>query len=261
MSRHNPNRVVDKQRILDEIRRTAQENGGVPLGTARFFQETGIKDSDWHGRHWARWGDALQEAGFKPNRMQTAYDDDILIERFVDLIRELGHFPVRGELKLKARSDSSFPSHNAFARLGSKQQLAAKVQSYCSKRVGYEDVATLCLATMALPVMHRNPEDSDDGSTIDSKVDTKEGYVYMGLLKLGREKRYKIGKAVLVERRTDQISQQLPENLELVHAIRTDDAYGIEDYWHRRFTTKNTKGEWFSLSRHDVEAFKRRKFI
>jgi hypothetical protein len=83
----------------------------------------------------------------------------------------------------------------------------------------------------------------------------------MGLLKLGREKRYKIGKAVLVERRTDQISQQLPENLELVHAIRTDDAYGIEDYWHRRFTTKNTKGEWFSLSRHDVEAFKRRKFI
>jgi hypothetical protein len=83
----------------------------------------------------------------------------------------------------------------------------------------------------------------------------------MGLLKIGREKRYKIGKAVLVERRADQISLQLPEDLELVHAIRTDDAYGIEDYWHRRFETKNTKGEWFSLSRQDVEAFKRRKFM
>jgi hypothetical protein len=96
--------------------------------------------------------------------------------------------------------------------------------------------------------------------TTGSTVGTKEGYVYIGLLKLGREKRYKIGKAVLVERRTDQISLQLPEDLELVHAIRTD-AYGIEDYWHRRFATKNTKGEWFSLSRQDVEAFKRRRSV
>jgi Meiotically up-regulated gene 113 len=85
--------------------------------------------------------------------------------------------------------------------------------------------------------------------------------VYLGLLKLGREKRYKIGKAVLVERRKDQISIQLHEDLELVHAITTDDAYGIEDYWHRRFAVRNTKGEWFSLSRQDVEAFKRRKFM
>jgi hypothetical protein len=83
----------------------------------------------------------------------------------------------------------------------------------------------------------------------------------MALLELGREKRYKIGKAVLVERRTDQISLQLPDNLKLVHSIRTDDAYGIEDYWHGRFLAKNTKGEWFSLSRQDIEAFKRRKFL
>jgi hypothetical protein len=85
--------------------------------------------------------------------------------------------------------------------------------------------------------------------------------VYLAVLKLGREKRYKVGKAVLVERRKDQISLQLPEDLELVHAIRTDDAYGIEGYWHRRFATKNTKGEWFSLSHDDVQAFKRRKFM
>lgn len=56
--------------------------------------------------------------------------------------------------------------------------------------------------------------------------------MYLGLLKLGREKRYKIGKAVLVERRRDQIALQLPEDLELVHAITTDDANGIEAYWH-----------------------------
>ncbi len=90
---------------------------------------------------------------------------------------------------------------------------------------------------------------------------TKQGYVYMGVMRLGRERRYKIGKAVLVERRRDQISLQLPAELELVHAITTDDAYGIEDYWHRRFVAKNTNGEWFALSKQDIEAFRRRKFM
>jgi hypothetical protein len=79
------------------------------------------------------------------------------------------------------------------------------------------------------------------------------------LLKVGREKRYKIGKTNLVERRRDQISIQLPEDLELLHAIKTDDATGIEAYWHERFEAKRTKGEWFTLSREDVQAFKRRK--
>jgi hypothetical protein len=95
----------------------------------------------------------------------------------------------------------------------------------------------------------------------DTSANTKDGYVHMALLKLGREKRYKIGKTVLVERRTDQISLQLAEDRELGHAIRTDDAYGIEEYWHKRFAAKRTRGEWFSLSRQEIEAFRRRKFM
>jgi len=52
---------MDKGHILDEIRRTAQENG-IALGTRRFYAETGIKTSDWSGKYWARWGDAIREA-------------------------------------------------------------------------------------------------------------------------------------------------------------------------------------------------------
>lgn len=203
---------MNKQHILDEIKRTAVANGGTPLGKQKFYRDIGIKEADWHGKYWARWGDALREAGFRPNEMQTAYADNLLIERLIDLIREVGRFPVIGELKLKARTDRTFP------------EAVSDRQS-------------------------------------DAIARTKEGYVYMALLTLGREKRYKIGKAVLVERRTDQISLQMPEGLELVHAIRTDDAYGIEEYWHRRFAAKRTKGEWFSLSRQDISAFKRRKFM
>jgi hypothetical protein len=147
---------------------------------------------------------------------------------------------------MKAHSDDGFPAHNTFARLGSKEQLAAKILDYCKARAGYADMIALC-APIAEQQQARQPQ--SDGSPVDTFAATKAGYVYLGLLKLGREKRYKIGKAVLVERRRDQISLQLPEDLDLVHAISTDDAYGIEEYWHKRFAAKNTKGEWFSLSR------------
>jgi hypothetical protein len=35
-----------KQHIIDEIVRTAEKNGGSPLGKKRFQLETGIKESD-----------------------------------------------------------------------------------------------------------------------------------------------------------------------------------------------------------------------
>jgi hypothetical protein len=45
-------RVMNKQHILTEIKRTAASNGGVPLGVSKFSKETGIKDSDWRGKIW-----------------------------------------------------------------------------------------------------------------------------------------------------------------------------------------------------------------
>ena len=58
-------RQMDKQRIIDEIRRTAKANGGVALGWRRFEEETGIRYYDRYGQYWTRWGDAVREAGFQ----------------------------------------------------------------------------------------------------------------------------------------------------------------------------------------------------
>jgi hypothetical protein len=65
---------MDKTHILSEIVRTARENNGVPLGRSRFEKETGIKPSDWFGKYWTKWSEAVVEAGLPPNKMQSAYN-------------------------------------------------------------------------------------------------------------------------------------------------------------------------------------------
>lgn len=135
--------------ILSEIRRTAAENGGKPLGKRRFATETGIRESDWEGRFWARWGDALREAGFEPNTLQGAFDDDRLINHLIDEIRQLGRFPTSRELTLRRRQGDGFPSTSVFERLGSKKVAAAKVAAYCGAHAGYEDVPPLLAPLLA----------------------------------------------------------------------------------------------------------------
>ena len=53
---------MTKLYILQEIKRTTQTNGGMPLRKLQFEAETGIKRYDWFGVYWARWSDALREA-------------------------------------------------------------------------------------------------------------------------------------------------------------------------------------------------------
>ena len=111
---------MTKDHILSEIRRTAAANRGLPLGRERFFAETGIKERDWQGKFWVRWSDAVREAGFEPNRLNSALPDDRLLVKLSELVRELQHFPVAAELKMKARADAEFPSHTPSGASGAR---------------------------------------------------------------------------------------------------------------------------------------------
>ena len=55
-------------------------------------------------------------------------DDLWLLQKFADLIRELGRFPVKAEIMMKSRTDPMFPNSDTFRRrLGRKGQLAARL--------------------------------------------------------------------------------------------------------------------------------------
>jgi hypothetical protein len=235
---------MEKEEILEAIRRTANENGGVPLGHRSFVSVTGIGMSKWRGKYWRSWSEAVQEAGHAPNIPLEPHGRDALLLAFTRLAAKLGRFPTQADAMLEKRADPSFPTMSAFDKhIGRRPVLIEAVRAFATDHDEYSDVLKL------LP----EPE-NDEAPEERTRVD---GAVYM--LKLGRH--YKIGKSFRVPQRHREIAIELPEKPDVVHVIVTDDPTGIEAYWHNRFADKRTNGEWFALTRDDVTAFKRRKFM
>ncbi len=237
---------MTKAEILSEIRRTAKENGNRPLGFRQFRTATGIQENEWLGKYWARWSEAVREAGLLPNTRQTAFDEVVMLESYVTLVRELGKVPAIPEFNLKKRSDPKYPAWCVFQRrFGAKPQMVARVLAYCKEK-HYDDVLSYCESFLNSSHTVSRPSSQDE---------TKCGYVY--LIKHGNRREYKIGKTFNPIRREGEIILQLPEKVHPIHYIKSDDPSGIEAYWHNRFATKRKEGEWFELSASDVKAFKR----
>lgn len=240
---------MNREYILNEIIRTAKENGGTPLGRMKFENETGIKYSDWYGKYWSKWSDAIKEAGYEPNIFNIPFDEELLITKLIELIREIGKFPTHGEIRLRAYKDNGFPSHNTFKRLGNKQEIVKRVMEYCRRSNELNHITKICQLAL------KNEKDIESFN----KEEVSEEYGFVYLMKSG--KHYKIGRSSSADRREYELKLLLPEKVELVHKIRTDDPVGIEAYWHKRFEDKRKSGEWFALTGADIKAFKRRKFM
>lgn len=243
-----PGAVAGREFILDEIRRVGSALGRAP-GRREFLKHAGIKESDWSGRYWARWSDALREAGYEPNQLQNAHSDAFLLDSLVGLIREHRRFPTRPEMRMKRRTDSAFPDPKTFERFGGRAAIAERLQQHCEGPEGFEDVLEACSA-----VLSQTPQTQN---RLPKSLESDFGFVYM--IKSGRH--FKIGRSNAVGRRERELAIQLPQKSSTVHIIRTDDPAGIERYWHQRFEPKRKNGEWFELTPDDVNAFRRRQFM
>lgn len=238
MDSHNPS----KTEILHEIRRVANVLGKAP-GVAVFTQQSGIPQHHWYGKIWARWSDALTEAGLTGNQLQDRFSSDDVLTKVLTAAIKFGRVPTTPEMKILRREDGSFPNPKTVsAHFGNRSQLIEAIRGRCDG----DPVYSAILASLPAP-------------TVKPKVtmSTKVGWVY--LLKSGPH--FKIGRSDTLERRVREISVALPETVTLEHAIETDDPVGIEGYWHRRFSDQRANGEWFKLEADHIKAFKRRKFM
>ncbi|MFN0011614.1 MAG: GIY-YIG nuclease family protein [Phycisphaerales bacterium] len=240
---------LSKEQIVEEIKRSAAANGGVPPGWRKFRTETGIGEKDWLGKHWARWSEALRDAGFENNQFNEPYSEDELLERYAKVTLDFGRLPTDRDIRFAVAKGARLPGGKTFAgKFGGKTRLIEKVREFCQSRPEYSQVVPLCEAYV--------PRDRDDAEA-SAGESGQIGFVYL----MKSAKYYKIGKATLTARRHRELAIQMPERLILVHEIKTDDPFGIEAYWHNRFVERRRNGEWFELTAADVAAFKRRKFM
>lgn len=133
-----------------------------------------------------------------------------------------------------------------------KRYWVSALLEYCREGSKFDDVVPLCEEYL------RKQKPNEEIPT-DQSTSLLAGVVYLHLMRVGNEKRYKIGRTINSDVRHKQISATLPEKVERLHEIETDDAVGIERYWHQRFAARRRNGEWFELSTADVTAFKKRK--
>ena len=196
----------------------------------------------WYGIYFAKWSDALREAGYEPNKKQVKLSSEHVLRKFAEAVRHFGRVPAEIEIRMYSRNRKGFPGHSTFRNhFGSKEGLIAALAEWVRENDEFTDLVALL------------PEPNEAHVTA---LPAAHGFVY--LLKSGEY--YKIGRSKNLERRVKEVSVILPETVTLEHAIRTDDPVGIEAYWHRRFENRRAKGEWFRLTFSDVRAFKRRKF-
>lgn len=232
--------------IIAEIQRLTVLDGGQPPGQKLFTRETGIAPHQWRGKFWARWGDALIEAGFEPNKWGERLDSGEVLSGIIAACRHYKCFPTRDEFQLYRKQDPTVPSDKAIRRhFGTQADLLAALAKRAAGDETYADIVAM-LPTTPRPVRKPSP----------NATNTPDGSVY--LIQSGLH--YKIGRSNELERRVKEIRVALPDAATLVHVIATDDPAGIEAYWHRRFADRRANGEWFKLTPRDVLAFKRRKF-
>jgi hypothetical protein len=238
---------MDKEHILNEIHRLAKD--GKAPGQKLIASQLDIKPHHW-GKYWARWGDALIEAGYATNNWQTELDGNEILYKLALLTRQLGKIPTKGDIGVEAANGSGFPSSNAIRRRWSKAELIPALQAYCDASPEFSDVAGIVTAAPR-PVQQQSTERREASAV------GRDRYVYL----LKSRNNYKIGFAKDPLSRAAGIHGMTPDGLIIEHFIRTDDPHGIEEYWHKRFADKRGNGEWFALSAPDVAVFKRRTFM
>lgn len=235
---------MEREHILEEIRRLAQHNGGKAPGRDQFSKSTGLSPYAW-GKYWARWGDAIIDAGLMPNSLNKRTEDAIIKAALVDACRHFSRLPTWPELRVFLSQNDQYPSIDAiYKRFRQKHALYSWMAKIMEGDASLADINQMLLLEPQ-PLLRAKAQNGT------------RGYVY--LIRWGEN--YKIGCTTNLERRIKEVTIQLPEQGELVHQIPSDDPRRDEEYLKNRYKDANVRGEWFKLSQAEVAQIRRVRFL
>jgi hypothetical protein len=158
-----------REQILTEIRRLAAEVGAPP-GREAFERAAWIRPASWLGVYWARWGDALKEAGYEPNAFQGRVEEQHLLRSFAEAVRRFRKIPTHAQVRMFGKSKPDFPSHSTFtSNFPNKVAMLSKLREWIEATGECADIA------------HLIPKQA---ASIERTPPLKEGLVY--LIKSGR---------------------------------------------------------------------------
>jgi hypothetical protein len=133
-----------RDQILSEIKRLAEANGGKAPGAEAFETATGITTGSWRGLYWARWSDALTEAGYRPNKFGGKFEADHVIGSLIEAARHYKRLPTEPELQVPTIKSGAAMSWSVALRKSASHCLkplrwstrSARTTPQASKRIG-----------------------------------------------------------------------------------------------------------------------------
>lgn len=244
---------MEKAEIIACIQALAKTNGGVPVGRSRLLKEAGITEGQYS--KFGTLGELQAEAGYSPNSLNSALDEEDILRQLVDLCSLQGEFPTIQKMRAaREKFPQRFPSHNTYKRLGGTQ--AAKACAVVAWLSG-KDILTN-EESIALKICRPLAIKFEKETEVPDAHFEACGYVYL----FKDTTAYKIGSSIDPASRRLTLQTGNPRDIRLIHQIITDDPRGIEDYWHRRFNARRRimagGSEWFDLRREDVAVFRSR---
>lgn len=248
---------MTKKDAITRIKTLAAERGGR-VSFDSFVSDQEIPAQRLRQEPWfAGWNALLSEIGLQTSEFGVARTpDDAVIASVATLIQKIRRWPTEDDYAREKKLNRDFPALQVIRRVKTSGKLLARLVEYSSGDQSYALVRSLAADRRA----KEEPEQRLllSGESAASELPTF-GYVY--LVQHGSRREYKVGRTSNPLRREGEVRIELPDTLRPIHYIETDDAAGVEAYWHNRFAPKRKEGEWFALTAENVRAFKKWKKI
>jgi hypothetical protein len=126
--------TLDKQALVDAIRKAIEESGNNWISLRQFLSHSGLKNSDIF-RYFSTWSEAVEASGIelKPDNQKIAIED--LLVDWAEVVRRLRQIPARRNYRFVGRY-----SYGAFRRrFGSWSDIPLKFREYAQQNAEWAD--------------------------------------------------------------------------------------------------------------------------